>query len=172
MQVKVISISSTFVFLVTVERLDYGHNAQYTAMEITSRSSPQGLARLAAGVGHLPATSTSHPRSWRRHCCTTSWPTEASKHPTTTSHGRTSRHSSASSVPWLLYHNHLGIATGPARAEWKTHFLLCLRLCLGLFSCLCGRGRRYSCYRRRWIFCCGCLVFAFLANSKGKRSGR
>lgn len=160
------------MFLVTVERLDYGHNAQYTVMEITSRSSPQGLARLAAGVGHLPATSTSHPRSWRRHCCTTSWPTEASKHPTTTSHGRTSRHSSASSVPWLLYHNHLGIATGPARAEWKTHFLLCLRLCLRLFSCLCGRGRRYSCYRRRWIFCCGCLVFAFLANSKGKRSGR
>jgi len=30
MQVKVISISSTFVFLVTVDRLDYGHNAQYT----------------------------------------------------------------------------------------------------------------------------------------------
>lgn len=144
MQVKVISISSTFVFLVTVERLDYGHNAQYTV-------NGNHLPLLSAtGVGHLPATSTSHPRSWRRHCCTTSWPTEASKHPTTTSHGRTSRHSSASSVPWLLYHNHLGIATGPARAEWKTHFLLCLRLCLRLFSCLCGRRRRRcSCYRRR-----------------------
>lgn len=145
-------------------------------MEITSRSSPQGLARLAAGLGHLPATSTSHPRSWRRHCCTTSWPTEASKHPTTTSHGRTSRHSSASSVPWLLYHNHLGIATGPARAEWKTHFLLWLWLCLRLFSCLCGRRRG-----RRRCSCFGNPVessaavawfFAFLAKSNGRRSGR
>lgn len=53
MQVKVISISSTFVFLVTVERLDYGHNAQYTAMEITSRSSPP---RSFTSDVHLPSS--------------------------------------------------------------------------------------------------------------------